>query len=42
LYYHLQENPILCMSYCNSGGWQQSGNKHTQGQGISLANTCNS
>jgi hypothetical protein len=20
LYYHLQENPILCMSYCNSGG----------------------
>ena len=26
LYYHLRENPILCISYCNGGG-RQSGNK---------------
>ena len=26
LYYHLRENPILCMSYCNGRG-RQSGNK---------------
>ena len=25
LYYHLRENPILCMSYCNGGGRQTVG-----------------